>query len=179
MKGEGEEILTNTVMIHFFPNSFGPDKNVNRTVNGKAVEELIRPQRRERAGRDRQAGRSVRRRPDHHRRTYRRLDEGPGARRGRSRSFAEAGQRGQGGAAQKYTDLDPNRFNVEGVGWDRPADPARNQTKNRRVEIKVFTAEKATEASRVIEAGMTDHATTCRLSPQPLPELPDSPAAAG
>ncbi len=25
---------------------------------------------------------------------------------------------------QKYTDLDPNRFNVDGVGWDRPADPS-------------------------------------------------------
>ena len=47
---------------------------------------------------------------------------------------------------QKYTDLDPNRFNVDGVGWDRPADPSDplNQTKNRRVEIKVLTAEKAT-----------------------------------
>ena len=25
---------------------------------------------------------------------------------------------------QKYPDLDPNRFNVDGVGWDRPADPS-------------------------------------------------------
>ena len=47
---------------------------------------------------------------------------------------------------QKYPDLDPNRFNVDGVGWDRPADPSDplNHTKNRRVEIKVLTAEKAT-----------------------------------
>ena len=37
---------------------------------------------------------------------------------------------------KKYTDLDANRFNVDGVGWDRPVDPL-NQTKNRRVEIKV------------------------------------------
>ena len=43
-------------------------------------------------------------------------------------------------------DLDPNRFNVDGIGWDRPADPSDpdNHTKNRRVEIKVLTAEKAT-----------------------------------
>ena len=42
---------------------------------------------------------------------------------------------------KKYPDLDPNRFNVDGVGWDRLIDPP-NQTKNRRVEIKVLTAEK-------------------------------------
>ena len=47
---------------------------------------------------------------------------------------------------QKFPDLDPNRFNVDGVGWDRPADPSdpENHTKNRRVEVKVLTAEKAT-----------------------------------
>ena len=43
---------------------------------------------------------------------------------------------------KKYTALDPNRFNVDGVGWDKPVDPL-NRTKNRRVEIKVLTAEKA------------------------------------
>ncbi len=42
----------------------------------------------------------------------------------------------------KYSELDPNRFNVDGLGWDKPVDPL-NQTKNRRVEIKVLTAEKA------------------------------------
>ena len=48
----------------------------------------------------------------------------------------------------KYPDLDPNRFNVDGVGWDRPADPndPLNQTKNRRVEVKVLTAEKRARA---------------------------------
>ena len=41
--------------------------------------------------------------------------------------------------------LDPNQFNVEGMGWDRPADPAdsMNHAKNRRVEIKVYPAEAA------------------------------------
>jgi outer membrane protein OmpA-like peptidoglycan-associated protein len=43
---------------------------------------------------------------------------------------------------KKYTDLDANRFNVDGLGWDRLVDPL-NQSKNRRVEIKVLTAEKA------------------------------------
>jgi outer membrane protein OmpA-like peptidoglycan-associated protein/ABC-type nitrate/sulfonate/bicarbonate transport system substrate-binding protein len=39
--------------------------------------------------------------------------------------------------------LDPNQFNVEGMGWDRPADPDNplDQAKNRRVEIKIYPAE--------------------------------------
>ena len=39
--------------------------------------------------------------------------------------------------------LDPNQFTVDGMGWDRPADPndPENHAKNRRVEVKVFTAE--------------------------------------
>jgi outer membrane protein OmpA-like peptidoglycan-associated protein len=44
---------------------------------------------------------------------------------------------------QKYKDLEPNRFAVEGMGWDRPADSndPDNNFKNRRVEIKVYSAE--------------------------------------
>jgi NitT/TauT family transport system substrate-binding protein len=40
--------------------------------------------------------------------------------------------------------IDPNRLVADGLGWDRPADPQNplDQTKNRRVEIKVFPAEK-------------------------------------
>jgi outer membrane protein OmpA-like peptidoglycan-associated protein len=41
-------------------------------------------------------------------------------------------------------EMDPNRFAASGMGWDRPADPndPENHAKNRRVEIKVFSAEK-------------------------------------
>ena len=44
---------------------------------------------------------------------------------------------------EKYN-LDPNRFVVAGMGWDVPADPSDpdNHAKNRRVEIKVYPAEK-------------------------------------
>jgi outer membrane protein OmpA-like peptidoglycan-associated protein len=40
-------------------------------------------------------------------------------------------------------DLDSNQFNVDGVGWDEPADSAAptNQAKNRRVEVKIYAAE--------------------------------------
>jgi NitT/TauT family transport system substrate-binding protein len=39
--------------------------------------------------------------------------------------------------------VDPNRVTVRGLGWDRPADPAdpNNDTKNRRVEVKIYPAE--------------------------------------
>ncbi len=39
--------------------------------------------------------------------------------------------------------LDPNKFNVEGFGWDHPADSTDplNHAKNRRVEVKIYTAE--------------------------------------
>ena len=42
----------------------------------------------------------------------------------------------------KY-ELAPNQFATSGMGWDRPADPndPMNQTKNRRVEIKVYPLE--------------------------------------
>ena len=40
--------------------------------------------------------------------------------------------------------LNPNQFAVDGVGWDRPADrnDPENHAKNRRVEVRIFSAEK-------------------------------------
>ena len=44
----------------------------------------------------------------------------------------------------EYRQVDANRFAAAGMGWDRPADPndPQNHAKNRRVEIKVYSAEK-------------------------------------
>ncbi len=142
VRTEGEEILTNTVVIHFFPNSFDPMSTVERTVNGKKVEERYDPNvenvLKEIAQLAGQFG------------TARIIIEGhtDGSMKGqvpveavkdlslkRANAIKEA-------LISKYSDLDPNRFNVDGLGWDRPVDPL-NQTKNRRVEIKVLTAEKA------------------------------------
>jgi outer membrane protein OmpA-like peptidoglycan-associated protein len=41
-------------------------------------------------------------------------------------------------------EFDEGRFAVDGVGWERPADADHpdNQVLNRRVEIKVYSAEK-------------------------------------
>ncbi len=39
--------------------------------------------------------------------------------------------------------FDPNKFTIEGKGWEEPADPnePENQAMNRRVEISVFPPE--------------------------------------
>ena len=46
-------------------------------------------------------------------------------------------------AVVKEFKLDPNKFNVEGFGWDHPADASDllNHAKNRRVEVKIYMAE--------------------------------------
>src|SRR5438128_9237641 len=43
IQDEKEEILTKTVVIHFFPNSWDLTKKITRTVDGKEVEELYDP----------------------------------------------------------------------------------------------------------------------------------------
>ena len=43
IKGESEEILTKTVVIHFFPNSWDLSKKIEKEVNGKKKEELYDP----------------------------------------------------------------------------------------------------------------------------------------
>jgi hypothetical protein len=75
---------------------------------------------------------------------------------------ADSSMRGRGGSEQAVRDLsqaraeaikralidkfkfDPNKFNIQGKGWDVPADPndPDNQALNRRVEISVFPPEK-------------------------------------
>ncbi|WP_165226211.1 phosphate ABC transporter substrate-binding/OmpA family protein [Aquisphaera insulae] len=145
VRAEGDEILTNTVVLHFFPNSWDPFKKVQRTVDGKAVEEMYDPN----------VGNVLE--------EIAQLAGQFGAARIVIEGHTDASMRGQvppslvkelslnranaikEALLQKYPSLDPNRFNVDGVGWDRPADPSDpdSHSKNRRVEVKVLTAEKA------------------------------------
>lgn len=138
-----KEILTNTVVVKFFPNSWDLFKKVTHTVDGKSVEELYDP--------------SVDLTLDE----VAKLAGQFGAAHIIIEGHTDASMRGQvpeqlvkelslnransikEALLQKYKELDPNRFAVEGMGWDRPADPADpdNHFKNRRVEIKVFSAE--------------------------------------
>ena len=56
VQGEKDEILTKTVVIHFFPNSWDLNKKVTRNVDGKDSRRALRSERRLRRRGDRQAG---------------------------------------------------------------------------------------------------------------------------
>jgi NitT/TauT family transport system substrate-binding protein len=144
VQGEKDEILTKTVVIHFFPNSWDLDKKITRTAdNGKQVEELYDPNVSavvEEIGK---------------------LAGQYGAARVVIEGHTDASMRGQvpkslvqelslnranavkEALVRKFPTLQPNQFSTNGLGWDRPfdeTDPG-NAAKNRRVEVKVYPAE--------------------------------------
>jgi NitT/TauT family transport system substrate-binding protein len=143
IQGEKDEILTKTVVIHFFPNSWDLSKKITRTLEGKDVEELYDPNVGfvvEEVGK--LAGQYG---------AARIIIEGhtDGSMKGqipkslvqelslnRANSVKEA-------IVRKFPSLQPNQFSTAGIGWDRPADSSdpENHAKNRRVEVKVFPAE--------------------------------------
>ncbi len=138
-----DEILTNTVVIHFYPNSWDLGKTVTRQRDGKNVEELYDPT------------------VDLVLEDVARLVGQFGAARIVIEGHTDSSMKGQVTAGlvkelslnranavkealvKKYK-LNPNQFGVEGLGWDRPADSQdpTNHAKNRRVEVKVFPAER-------------------------------------
>jgi outer membrane protein OmpA-like peptidoglycan-associated protein len=143
IQGESDEILTKTVVIHFFPNSWDMNKKVTRSVDGKDAEELYDPNVTfvvEEIGK--LAGQYG---------AARIVIEGhtDGSMRGstpksavqelslsRANSVKEA-------IVRKFSTLEPNQFSTSGLGWDKPADNTDpdNHAKNRRVEIKIYPAE--------------------------------------
>ena len=146
IQGEKDEILTKTVVIHFYPNSWDLSKKITKTIDGKDVEELYDPNIGfivEEVGK--LAGQYG---------AARIVIEGhtDGSMRGtvpkslvqelslhRANSVKEA-------ILRKFPTLQANQFASSGVGWDRPAEPTdpENHAKNRRVEVKVYPAEAAT-----------------------------------
>lgn len=143
IRAESNEILTNTVIIHFFPNSWDLYKKVQKQQNGKAVEEQYDPNvdfvLEEIA---KLAGQFA---------ASRIIIEGhtDGSMKGtipdsmakelsqnRANSVKEA-------LLEKFKSLEPNQFAATGMGWESPADEQdpQNHAKNRRVEIKVYTVE--------------------------------------
>src|SRR6188474_479804 len=143
IQGEKDEILTKTVVIHFFPNSWDLSKKVTRQVDGKDVEELYDPSVSfvvEEVGK--LAGQFG---------AARVVIEGhtDGSMRGQvPKSLVQELSQNRANAVKeaivkKFSSLQPNQFATAGIGWDEPGDPAdpENGAKNRRVEIKVYPAE--------------------------------------
>jgi len=138
------EILTNTVFIHFFPNNWELHKKIVTPKDGKTVEELYDPN------------------VDFVLEDIARLVGQFGAARIVIEGHTDGSMKSQVPPAlvkdlslnranavkqalvEKYK-LNPNQFGVEGMGWDRPADPKdpQNHARNRRVEVKVYPAEKS------------------------------------
>jgi NitT/TauT family transport system substrate-binding protein len=145
IQGEKDEILTKTVVIHFFPNSWDLDKKITRNADGKTVEELYDPNVGfvvEEVGK--LAGQFG---------AARIVIEGhtDGSMRNQvPKSLVQELSQNRANAVKesilrKFPSLQPNQFSTAGLGWDRPADPSDpdNSAKNRRVEVKVYPAEAA------------------------------------
>jgi NitT/TauT family transport system substrate-binding protein len=149
IQGEKDEILTKTVVIHFFPNSWDLNKKITRTADGKEVEELYDPNVGfivEEVGK--LAGQYG---------AARIVIEGhtDGSMKGQiPRSLVQELSLNRANAVKealvrKFVSLQPNQFSTVGLGWDRPAEASdpENGAKNRRVEVKVYPAE-ATAAAK-------------------------------
>src|SRR6476661_5636935 len=143
--GEKDEILTKTVVIHFFPNSWDLNKKVTRTVDNKDVEELYDPnvsfvveEIGKLAGQYGAARIVIEGHTDGSMRSSVPKSLVQELSLNRANSVKEA-------IVRKFPSLQPNQFSTAGMGWDRPADSADpdNGAKNRRVEVKVYPAEAA------------------------------------
>jgi ABC-type nitrate/sulfonate/bicarbonate transport system substrate-binding protein len=143
IKAESGEILTKTVVIHFFPNSYDAMKRVQKQEGNRTVEELYDPNVPfviEEIGKlSGQFGAS------------RIIIEGhtDGSMKDRVPVAAvqELSQQRANAVKEalvkKFKSLNPNQFSVVGMGWNKPADDKdpMNHAKNRRVEVKVYPLE--------------------------------------
>ncbi len=143
VQAESPEILTKTVVIHFFPNSWDLDRKVTKNVDGKSVDELYDPNAGfvveevgEIAGQYGAARIVIEGHTDSSMRG--RVDDGAV----KELSFNRANSVKEA-ILKKFNGLQPNQFSASGMGWERPADAGDplNHAKNRRVEIKVYPAE--------------------------------------
>ena len=143
IQGESNEILTKTVVIHFFPNSWDLTKKITKNVEGKDIEELYDPnvsfvveEVGKLAGQFGAARIVIEGHTDGSMRSSVPKSLVQELSLNRANAVKEA-------IFKKFPSLQPNQFSTAGMGWDRPADPSDpdNHAKNRRVEIKVYPAE--------------------------------------
>lgn len=143
VQAESNEILTKTVVIHFYPNSDDLHKRIITQEGGQSRQELYDPN------------------VDFVVDEVGRLAGQYGAARIVIEGHTDASMKGQVDPAavkdlalrranavkeavlRRFKGLEPNQFLTSGLGWDRPADPTdpMNNAKNRRVEVKVYPLE--------------------------------------
>ncbi len=143
IKAESGEILTKTVVIHFFPNSADVKHEIVKTANGKEVTELYDPN------------------VDFVVEEIGKLAGQYGAARIVIEGHTDASMKGsvpfeavrqlseqradsvRAELLKKFPSIQPNQIGTQGLGWNAPADPADplNNAKNRRVEVKVCPLE--------------------------------------
>jgi len=144
IKAESGEILTKTIKVHFFPNSFDLFKKIARKKGNKTVEELYDPnvpkvleEIGKLAGQYGAARIVIEGHSDssmkNHGVPFSAVEE-------LSRNRAQAVK---AALLKQFKSLQPNQFATQGMGWKVPADSAdpMNHAKNRRVEVKVFPLE--------------------------------------
>jgi outer membrane protein OmpA-like peptidoglycan-associated protein len=144
IQAESEEILTKTIVIHFFPNSWEIDKMVTKDVDGKQIEEKYDPNAQfviEEVGQLAGQYGAARIVIEGHTDASMKGQVPPALVKDLAQNRANAVKES---LVKKFPTLEPNQFAANGIGWDRPSDPAdpANHAKNRRVEIKVYPAEK-------------------------------------
>ncbi|MCB1079131.1 MAG: OmpA family protein, partial [Verrucomicrobiae bacterium] len=143
INAEGTEILTKTITIHFFPNSWDLNKTVTKRENGQDVEVPYDPNVKfvldEVATLASQYGAAnivIEGHTDSSMKGKVSSQLVKELSSNRANSVKES-------LINKFNTLDPNQFTTSGAGWDRPADSndPGNHAKNRRVEIKVIALE--------------------------------------
>lgn len=143
IQGESNEILTKTVVIHFFPNSWDLSKKIADPASGKDTDALYDPSSPfvvEEIGKMAGQFGAARIVIEGHTDSSMKGQVPESSVKELSSNRANAVKEA---IIKKFPTLQPNQFAVSGVGWDQPADPAdpMNQAKNRRVEVKVYPLE--------------------------------------
>ena len=143
VQSESEEILTKTVVIHFYPNSYDLAKMIVKNEKGKTIEEMYDPNVNfvveevgKLAGQFGAARIVIEGHTDSSMKGQ--VPDAPVKELAMNRANAV-----KEALVRKFPTLQPNQFSAIGMGWDRPSDPGdpMNHAKNRRVEIKVYPLE--------------------------------------
>jgi len=145
VQAENNEILTKTVVIRFYPNSSDLRKKIVTQVNGQDREELYEPNVDfvvDEIGRLAGQYGAARIIIEGHTDASMKGRIDPAAVKELSTQRANAVKEA---VLRRFRSLEPNQFLASGMGWDRPYDSAdpMNNSKNRRVEVKVYPLEAA------------------------------------